>query len=224
MLQRKSKKILIYFFLFIILGTLNNQKLSKLEFTKINKIKVIGLNKVENEKLQKDLQIFKINNIFVLDKSHMIKLVNSNNLIEKYSIIKRYPSTLEVKINRTKFLAYVKRNNIFFFLGSNRQFIQASSNKIDIPFLVGDFNNEEFFKLKEIIDKSEFDYNDIKNLTYFPSGRWNIETKSNIMIKLPKNELEKSIILSNDMINDNKFKNIKIIDLRQTNMVITNEF
>ena len=192
MLQRKSKKILIYFFLFIILGTLNNQKLSKLEFTKINKIKVIGLNKVENEKLQKDLQIFKINNIFVLDKSHMIKLVNSNNLIEKYSIIKRYPSTLEVKINRTKFLAYV--------------------------------NNEEFFKLKEIIDKSEFDYNDIKNLTYFPSGRWNIETKSNIMIKLPKNELEKSIILSNDMINDNKFKNIKIIDLRQTNMVITNEF
>ena len=224
MLQRKSKKILIYFFLFIILGTLNNQKLSKLEFTKINKIKVIGLNKVENEKLQKDLQIFKINNIFVLDKSHMIKLVNSNNLIEKYSIIKRYPSTLEVKINRTKFLAYVKRNNIFFFLGSNRQFIQASSNKIDIPFFFFVFNNEEFFKLKEIIDKSEFDYNDIKNLTYFPSGRWNIETKSNIMIKLPKNELEKSIILSNDMINDNKFKNIKIIDLRQTNMVITNEF
>ena len=45
---------------------------------------------------------------------------------------------------------------------------------------------KEFFKLKEIIDNSNFDYNEIKKLYFFPSKRWDIETKTGQLIKLPK--------------------------------------
>ena len=42
--QRISKKnILIYIFLFILLGTINNKELNMFKFPKINKIEVSGL-------------------------------------------------------------------------------------------------------------------------------------------------------------------------------------
>ena len=46
--QQINRKILLYFFLFIILGTLNNKNLSKLKFPKIDTIEIEGLDKKEN--------------------------------------------------------------------------------------------------------------------------------------------------------------------------------
>ena len=57
---------------------------------------------------------------------------------------------------------------------------------------------------------------------FFKSGRWDIETNQNIIIKLPKENLEASLNLSLDVLNNNEFKNIKILDLRQNNQVIVN--
>ena len=64
----------------------------------------------------------------------------------------------------------------------------------------------------------------IKNLYYFPSGRWDIETHNGILIKLPKKNLENSINLSFLMLKDDNFSKVKMIDIRQQkNRVITNE-
>ena len=35
-----------------------------------------------------------------------------------------------------------------------------------------------------------FEFNEIKNLFYFKSGRWDIETHSGLKIKLPKNNIK----------------------------------
>ena len=48
MRQLISKKLFIYFFLFIFLVTINNKNLSELNFYRINDIKVFGLNEEEN--------------------------------------------------------------------------------------------------------------------------------------------------------------------------------
>ena len=63
---------------------------------------------------------------------------------------------------------------------------------------------------------------EIKNLYFFKSGRWDIETNNNMVIKLPKKNLEASLNLLLDLMNNNKFKNIKILDLRQDKQVIIN--
>ena len=46
--QQKNKKIIIYFFLFLIIGSLNNKDISNLKLGKINEINVTGLEKSEN--------------------------------------------------------------------------------------------------------------------------------------------------------------------------------
>ena len=41
--------------------------------------------------------------------------------------------------------------------------------------------------------KLNFDFDEVKNLYFFKSGRWDIETKNGLLIKLPKKELKKSL-------------------------------
>ena len=36
-------------------------------------------------------------------------------------------------------------------------------------------------KLKNIIDKSKFKFKEIKSFYYFPSGRWDLKTKSGLL-------------------------------------------
>ena len=127
MLQKKSKKIFTYLFVFLIIGTLTNKNLKNTNFTKISKITVSGLDNKNNFELLNSLNYLKVSNLFFIDQHKIERIVKANNLVEKYSISKKYPSTLDIKINRTIFLAQFKRNNIQFFLGSNGKFIKGEN-------------------------------------------------------------------------------------------------
>ena len=221
--QKKSKKILIYFFLFLIIGTLNNKNLSKINLIKIKDITVTGLDSENNLRLLRQLDILKINNLFFLNEYKIKEILNSNNLIQNYSVFKEYPSKLNVKINKTIFLARIKKFEKYFFLGSNGKLIEAKNIDNDLPLLFGNFENENFFKLKRILDKKNFDYNKIESLFFFKSGRWDIQMNDGLLIKLPKKNLEKSIDILNSFLAKDKENNITLIDLRQSNQIIINE-
>ena len=221
--QQTSKKIFIYFFLFIIIGTLNNKNFTKIEFLKIDNINIYGIDTENKSDLIKKLDFFKFQNIFFIDEIRIKEIINSNPFVERFSILKKYPSELEIKINKTKFLAYVKKKDGLFFLGSNQKLILTNEEIDNIPYVFGNFNNEEFFALKDIIDNSDFDYTQIKNLYFFPSKRWDIEMNSGLIIRLPRNKLKESIELSLKIISDDSLRKIKIIDLRQNSQIIINE-
>jgi len=221
--QQKSKKILLYFFLFLIIGSLNNKNLINKNFTEINKISVKGLDKKNNQKLEEDLNYLKLTNIFFLKKQKIIETINSNNLVESYFVYKNYPSTIEIKINKTEFLAQIKKDNQIFLFGSNGKLIKNKDIKSDTPFIFGDFSAQSFFKLKNIIDNSNLEYNEIENFFYFKSGRWDIETINGLLIKLPKKNIEKSFKFLNDIIKNDKKNKITKIDLRQFNQIIIDE-
>ena len=74
-----------------------------------------------------------------------------------------------------------------------------------------------------MIDKIDFDYKDIKNLFFFKSGRVDIETISGVVIKLPINQFKSFFKLVIKILNDDQFKNVKEIDLRQKNQVVLSE-
>ena len=57
---------------------------------------------------------------------------------------------------------------------------------------------------------------------FFPSKRWDIELKNNIIIKLSKNDIKKSLKSALEFLNNNEFKDIKIIDARINNQIILN--
>ena len=220
--QQISKKILVYIFLFVVFGSLNNKNLAKLKFPNIEKIKIEGL-VIENKKFQKSLDLFKMETLFNLDKLKVRELFNSNNLIEEYVISKRYPSSLEIKIIETELLALLSRRGKSFYIGSNGKLIETEDMVKNLPYIFGDPNIEKFLSLKRMIDSSKLDYNDVENLFFYPSGRWDIETSSGVLIKLPIENIEKSLELSLNLLDYKQFDNIKSIDARPQNQVITYE-
>ena len=223
MRQRKSKKILLYFFLLIMLGTINNHYLNKLDLPILKNIQVLGLNEDANKKIANDLFFLKFQNIFFLKSSQIKKIINRNTFVENYSVFKVFPSTIVIKIEKTKILANLYKNGSNYFFGSNGKLIKAENKKNDKPFLFGDFTNEEFLKFKKIIDESKLRYSDIKKIYFFNSKRWDIELFNGLLIRLPEKKLLESLNLSADLILNNNFKNIKIIDARVNNQVILNE-
>ena len=219
---RLNNKILFYIFLIIFLSTLNNKFFSEIKLKTVDKITIKGLEGKEKRNLLNNLELLDLKNIFFLNKSELIKKLEANELIDNYTVFKKYPSSIEIRINKTKFLANVFIDGKSFVLGSNGKLIQTVDKNNNLPNIFGDYNKDSFFNLLKSIKKSNFELFEIKNLYFFKSGRWDLETNNNMIIKLPKKNLVTSLNLALDLINYNKSKNIKILDLRQEKQVIIN--
>ena len=222
MLQQINKKIIFYISLIIILGTFNNKNLKNFDLPKINMVDIEGIEFNNNEFL-KITNLIKLNNLLSVQKSQIKEILNSNNLIEGYEVFKRYPSSLEIKIEKTNFLASTNINGKNYLVGSNGKFINTKDYSQNLPFIFGNFETEKFLEFKNIILQTDFKYNNIKNFYYFPSGRWDIEMISGVLIKLPIIGIKESLNLSIDLLEDIEFSNIKILDIRQKNQIVIND-
>tara|TARA_B100000787_G_scaffold103277_1_gene76463 strand:+ start:39 stop:707 length:669 start_codon:yes stop_codon:yes gene_type:complete len=220
--QQISKKILIYLFFLVLLGTVNNINTNKFDFPKIDIIKVSGLESENNLVLLKNIKNLNLGNIFFLHDAEIRNIINSNSLVEGYNVLKKYPSSLYIEINKTKFLARINNNGESFLIGSNGKLIKDDDKISVLPFVNGDPSINDFLKFKKIIDNSKFEYNDIKNLFFFSSKRWDIEINNEIMIKLPRKNPEQVIGLVFEIFNQN-LDNIKTIDARVKNQIILND-
>ena len=128
-----------------------------------------------------------------------------------------------VNIEKTKFLAKVNDNGKIFLVGSNGKLSETNFSDQQLPFIFGNPKIYEFLNFKKVIDNSKISYDEIKNLYFFPSKRWDLELKNNIIIKLPKNLNEESLNMSLEFLHNNKFKEIKTIDARIKNQIILND-
>ena len=221
--QKKSKKIFIYFFLLLIFGSINNINLNNKEFGKIKKINIIGLNDDDKEIILQNLQSIRLNNIFLINYEDLNEILNSNAFIESHEIFKKYPSTLNIKIKKTKLLAKINRDGELLFIGSNGKFLKNEQSSFQLPFIFGNPQVKDFLKLKSAIDESNILYEEVKNFYFFPSKRWDLELTNNIIIKLPKKNTKQNLNNVFDFINNENFKDIKIIDARIENQIIIND-
>ena len=218
--QRKSKQVFIYFFLLLLLGSITNINFQKIKILNLNKIKVSGLDEKSNRELVNKIKNLKLKNIFFLNKNHLKNIIEINTLIENYKIFKIYPSTLDIKINKTKSLAKINQNGKILFLGSNGKLSEIISHNQELPFIFGKPNIQEFLDFKKIIDNSKFSYEEVKNFYFFPSKRWDIELKNNIVLKLPKNNSKKSLDYLFKFLADKNLRNNLTIDARIKNQII----
>mgnify|MGYP001496706980 CR=1 FL=1 len=218
--QRTSKKIIIYFLLFFSIGTVNNIELNNKNFLKIKKINIFGFNDIEVLNFENDLNNLNLNNIVSLNKNEISKVIDSYNIVENYNIFKNYPSTLNIEINKTKFLAKINYDGKTFIVGSNGRLIDEKYNNNQLPYIFGSPESKEFLKLKKKIDESKFSYEQINNFYFYPSKRWDLELKNGIRIKLSNLNLVNSLNQSFEFLNDENFRDIKIIDVRIKNQTI----
>ena len=220
---QKGKKILIYLFLFLIVGSVNNIALTKINFEKIKSIQISGLNQNQNINLLENIKELNIKNIFFLNGKEISQIISSNSLVENYEIFKKYPDTIDIKIERTKFLAKINNNGKIFLIGTNGKLSDVKFSDKELPFIFGKPSIDEFIKFMYVIEQSKLSLNQIKNLYFFPSKRWDLELKNNIILKLSKDHTKLSINQAFEIINNNNFNNIKVVDARIKNQIILND-
>ena len=216
----KKKSLILYFFFLVALSTTTNKTLYKTEnLFQIDNINITGipLDNIEglNDELYKTIE----KNIFFLKKEVLKNSISEFNIVEKYSVKKIYPRELNINIKPNKFIAKIS-NKDDVLVGSNGKLISNKDFKKKLPSIFGKFNSNKFLELKIHLERSGFNFEDLKSLIYFSSGRWDILTNDNVLIKLPNKKIYESLHLAKKILNDDNFKMNKFIDLRISNQII----
>ena len=226
--QIGKKKFYLFLLLILLFGTSINNKVfneKKDLFYNLDSIEVTGLSEKFNLEIEERLNFLKNTNIFFIDDQVLIDQINNYNFIENFNIIKFYPSKILIKLKKTEFLAKTIQNNNYFFIGSNGKFInfEKFDEKVNLQIVYGKFTPTQFLKFNKIIKNIDLDQNSINEIFFYPSGRVDIKTRNNLIIKLPLENVKEAIIIVNKIINNKNYNN-NIIDLRVPNqLILSNE-
>ena len=214
----KKNKIIIYLIFLFILSTING-KFTVSQNNYSSTINIQGLSNSENTKILNELNNLFYKNILFINKKVISNIISKYNIIEEYNIKRIYPSTINIKIKPTKYLARTSNDNQLL-VGANGKLIKDKKNTEILPYIFGEFNSTNFLTFKKNIEQSKFIFTDFKTLYFFPSNRWDVLTNSDILIKLPQDNFLKSLNLAYKIISNNEFQNKNIIDLRVNNHLI----
>ena len=206
-----------------LVGSINNLELNNYKIFEIRNIDISGLTNLENSEIKKKIKNLNLKNILLLNRVELSQIINSNPLVQNYEVIKIYPSAIDIKIIKTKLLAKLNKDGKTLFLGSNGKLSEYNFSKKSLPFIFGNPDIDDFLNLKNKIDESKFSYGEIKNFYFFPSGRWDLELKNNILIKLPENKINESLDYAFDFMKNNNNEDFRVIDLRVKNQIILND-
>ena len=218
--QRKSKKILIYFFLLILVGSINNNSINNLKLEKVKNINIFGLEKKDQKIILYNLNNLDLKNIFFINKKKIQNIIDSNSLVEEYNVIKRYPHSININIKKTSFIARINQNGKFYLIGTNGKLSDNNNSGKQLPYIFGNPEIKEVLELKKIIDQSNIDYSQIKSLYYFKSKRWDIKLTSNTIIKLPEKIERETLNKISIFLKNFKLENKEIVDARIKNQII----
>ena len=84
----KNRKIFLYIFLLLFIGTINNKNLDNSLGMNISEIVVTGLEKKDSLDLVNNLKFLEVKNLFFLKPNEIKKIVEDNNLVERYKVLK----------------------------------------------------------------------------------------------------------------------------------------
>ena len=216
----KKNKIIIYVLLLFILSTTNGNFLEKQKSysSTINEINIEGLSITDNSKIYNQLNNLFYKNILLVGKKEISEVIKKYNIIEVYNAKKIYPSTINISIKPTIFVARLSGNDQL--VGANGKLIEDRENNEILPYIFGEFNSQEFLNFKKNIALSNFTFTKFKTLYFFPSNRWDILTNDDILIKLPQDNISASLKLAYQILTSNDFRNKNLIDLRMNNILI----
>ena len=218
--QRKSKKILIYFFLLILVGSINNNSINNFKLEKVKKINIFGLEENDQKIILDNLSNIDLKNIFFVNKKNFQNILENNSLVEEYNVIKKYPYSIDINIKKTNFIARINKDGKFFLIGNNGKLSDNINSGIQLPYIFGNPEIKDVLKFKKIIDQSNIDYSKIKSLYYFKSNRWDLKFTNNILIKLPEKIEKETLNKISIFLKNIELENKEIVDARIKNQII----
>ena len=217
--DKKSKFILLVIF-FLFLNSINFKEKNFI-FGNISEINVVGLDNQLNNAIKDNLKYLENEKILSINKEILFDQISNYKYIENFKVLKLYPKNLLLTLKQTKFLAFTLKKDKKYLIGSNGKLIdyELFSEITNLPIIYGNFKPADFIILKEKINNSPIEFNNIKSFFFYPSLRWDIQNNNNITIKLPNKDIDNALILAKKII-DNKNIEGSTIDLRINNQII----
>ena len=222
--QKIGKKIRLFFYslLIIVLTSITNQNVNFKNVFNIKYIYVEGLTKEKNILIKSEIKKILEKNIFFISKDYFVNIIERNDT--KYlSIKKNFPNKLIISITPAKPICLIEIKNNNFILGNNGKILDTKINKNNLPIISGSKNIGIIFEVVSLLNKSNLDYSAINKVIFFKSGRFDINLRDGIVIKLPIKFNKEIIDYSSQLLKEKNFANSKIIDLRIKNKIIINE-
>ncbi len=178
----KKKKIYFYIFFLILLSTPLNLKYNSFikEIFKIKNIKV-----VPNELIFEEVYNLLNQNIFKLNNSNLKNFLNKYTHLKSIEIKKIYPDTLEVLITKSSPIAIIDNQITFTYLGDNGKVFKDNIEYNSIPILKGELDIDDAIVVLNLLDKSLYKLEDIKEIIFFPTKRINIILNDDKILKFP---------------------------------------
>ena len=178
----KKKKIYFYIFFLILLSTPLNLKYNSFikEIFKIKNIKVFP-----NELVFEEVYNLLNQNIFKLNNSNLKNFLNKYTHLKSIEIKKIYPDTLEVLITKSSPIAIIDNQITFTYLGDNGKVFKDNIEYNSIPILKGELDIDDAIVVLNLLDKSLYKLEDIKEIIFFPTKRINIILNDDKILKFP---------------------------------------
>ena len=227
LIDNKKIRILFYFFFIFFLSTINFFKIETNKTQSIflvNNIEILGTKKINKNELLQNLKLFYDQNILLIRKNDIQKIIEKYELIKEFNIKKVYPDKLKIEIYESEIVGFVIKNKKKYFLTDHKKLLLTDDFNLitgTLPFIYGQNTEKYFSTFYNILNKKNFNLKLIKNYYFFESQRWDIELKNGLIVKFPIYELEKAIEISQELIKNKNFNTLSIIDLRIKGKVIT---
>ena len=178
----KKKKIYFYIFFLILLSTPLNLKYNSF-FKEIFKIKNITI--IPNELVFEEVYNLLNQNIFKLNNSNLKNFLNKYTHLKSIEIKKIYPDTLEVLITKSSPIAIIDNQITFTYLGDNGKVFKDNIEYNSIPIIKGELDIADAIVVLNLLDKSLYKLEDIKEIIFFPTKRINIILNDNKILQFP---------------------------------------
>jgi len=218
----KNFKLFTYGLIVIFLTSINNYNLYNKKIFNIDKIEVNGLSDKKNILIKGELKNILGKNIFFLKKGYFEKFFNRNDT--KDLIIKKiYPNKLIINFIPANPICIILSKDNKIILGDNGKKLDIKKIENKLPKVFGSKNFSNILKVVNILKSSKLDYDTINKIVFFKSGRFDIYLENEIIIKFPIKYSVNIINFSANLLNDEKFTNSKILDLRLENKIIKYE-
>ena len=218
----KHFRFFIYFIIIVFLTSINNYNSYNKKIFNIDKVEVNGFSEKKNIIIKNEIKNILGKNIFLIKKNYFKKLFNRNDT--KDLIIKKvYPNKLIINFIPSKPVCVILFKDSKIILGDNGKKLNIETIEKKLPKVSGSKNFSNILKVVNMLKLSKLDYDKIDEIIFFKSGRFDINLENKTLIKFPIRYTKEIINYSSYLLNDKRFINSKVIDLRLENKIIKYE-
>ena len=182
----KRFNYLFYITLIIILSSTNNYNFYNKKLFKIKNLEVTGFSKEKNMILKKEIKNILGKNIIFIKKNYFKNLIDRND-IKELKVKKIYPNKISITLIPAKPICIIEINHNIVLLGDNGKLLDAKIERDNLPIVSGSSNINDIFKLINLLMSSKYDYQKIKSIIFFKSGRFDLEKKTELLLDFQLN-------------------------------------